>query len=680
MRKRIYVTHMALTLYMLSSLSVMGQMGQLGQGRQLQLINPDGSAAADSVAVGVIAPGVYLNEQLAMPSVDANGNVSIPSDDRQLVPLTADERGIHSIPADAKAVVAQNQHGFAFVPPGALTGKAKLRPWAKLKIDTATVPEQVRSKYQLHVLWRNDFAGHIPSGVLQNMRPGEDPFGGSPRVDPFGSPPATLPDWRFHNYATLFQQADIVDQTIAVPPGEVTIVLTGLSSDLGFESDASPSMLSVTLGIVRTVSNQTADFALPTFGSAQGRLVGNVNLPNWGRASDQATRIIATPVRAADVPPPRDLGHLLAGMAGSQDSRSDPFAAPSVAQHDKIADIYARHFASVEGTIMRTSGIGIAVAATDEQGEFTFDALPIGEYELRMMSMDTMQEIPTDYESAQGLTAVESDSPDGLRFVIKANELTELGEVRWRVDQRAEEAVKSNRGEGDKLNDSRLPSLPAARSNPVSPDQFAVAAQSRIEAALNKPVENIDFIGMPLAQVMEILSDDMNIPIVFNLKKLEMRGVSMDAPITMNLPPVTLRSVLNLVLDQVASGELTFVARDEVLLITTREDAAKNPGTSSSEASEMSKSLAAGTAPATDDRATEIIERWLKSTPQDADRSELKQLLENHLAAEFDTNQKTRRAEIDRLQQLLEQSRTWLDQRQQQREAIIQGRVQELLK
>lgn len=662
MRKRIVIPLMALMLYMLSSLSAMGQMGQE---RHLQLINPDGSAAADSVAVGVIAPSGYLNEQLGMRGADANGKDSTLSDGRQIVLLTVGERGILSIPAEAKAVVAQNQHGFAFVPPGALNGKAKLRPWAKLKIDTSNVPEQLRSKYQLRILWRNAFAGHIPSVVLQNMRP---------TVDPFGGPPA---DWRFHSYAVRHQKADIVDQTIAVPPGEVTIVLTMLDSDSGFESSAPPSMLSVTLGIVRTVSSQTAEFALPTFGSAQGRLIGDESFPNWGRASDQQTRIIAMPVRAANVPSPPNPGQLLAGMAGSQDSRSDPFAAPSVAQHDKIADVYARYFASVEGTEVRTSGIGIGVAATDEQGEFTFDALPTGEYELRMMPLDTTQEILTDYESAQGLTTVGSDSPETLRFVIKANELAELGEVRWRLEQGVEEAVNTRDGKVVQSADS---SLQAARRHPDNSNPFAAAAQARIEAALNMPVENIDFIGMPLAQVMEMLSDDMNIPIVFNLKEFKVRGFSMDAPITLNLPPVTLRSVLNLVLDQVASGELTFVARDEVLLITTREDADKNPSTSYSQAPGMSKSLASGTAPATDDRAAEIIERWLKSAPENADRSALKQQLEMHLSAEFEANQQTRRAEIDRLQQLLEQSRTWLDQRQQQREAIIQRRVQELLK
>lgn len=661
MRKRIFITHMALTLYMLSSLSAMGQMGQE---RHLQLINPDGSAAADSVAVGVIAPGVYLNEQLALPSADATGNVSIPPDGRQIVPLTAGKNGLLSIPADARAVVAQSQQGFAFVPPGALTGKAKLRPWAKLKIDTSNVPEQLRSKYQLRILWRNAFAGDIPSVVLQNMRP---------TVDPFGGPPAAPPDWRFHSYATRFQKADIVDQTITVPPGEVTIVLTVPD----FESSASPSVLLVPLGIVRTVSNQTAEFALPTFGSAQGRLIGDESFPNWGRASDQQARIVAMPVRAADVPSPPNPGQLLAGMAGSQDFRSDPFAAPSVAQQNKIADAYARYFASVEGTEVRTSGIGIGVAATDEQGEFTFESLPTGEYELRMMPLDTTQEILTDYEAAQGLTTVGSDSPETLRFVIKANELAELGEVRWRFEQGVEEAVNTRDGKVVQSADS---SLQAARHHPDNSNPFAAAAQARIEAALNMPVENIDFIGMPLAQVMEMLSDDMNIPIVFNLKEFKVRGFSMDAPITLNLPPVTLRSVLNLVLDQVASGELTFVARDEVLLITTREDAAKNPGTSYSQAPGMSKSLASGTAPATDDRAAEIIERWLQSAPENADRSALKQQLEMHLSAEFEANQQTRRAEIDRLQQLLEQSRTWLDQRQQQREAIIQRRVQELLK
>ena len=677
MRKHIFFTHMALALCMLSSLNAMGQIGQMRQEQPLQLINPDGSAAADCVAAGIIASGVYLNEQLALSTADGDSDVLISPDGRQIVSLNANESGILSIPAEAKAVVAQNQHGFAFVPPGALTGRAKLRPWAKLRIDISNVPEQLRSKCQLRILWKNDFAGDIPSTVLQYMRPTEDPFGGPSRVDPFGSPSAAPPDWRFHNYATRSQSVDVADQTIVVPPGEVTIVVTVLDSGLGFESASSSSMLSVTLGIVRTVSNQTAEFALPTFGSAHGRLVGNVNLPNWGRASDQATRIIAVPVRAADVPPPRDLGQLLAGMAGSQDSRSDPFAAPTVARQDKIADVYARYFASVEGTNVRTSGIGIGVAATDEQGEFTFDALPIGEYELPMMPLDATQETLTDYESAQGLTTVGSDSPEALRFVIKANALAELGEVRWRLEQRAEEAVKPRDGKVFQSADS---SLQAARHHPDNSNPFAVAAQSRIEAALNKPVENIDFIGMPLAQVMEMLSDDMNIPIVFNLKEFKVRGFSMDAPITMNLPPVTLRSVLNLVLDQVASGELTFVARDEVLLITTREDAAKNPGTSYSQVPGMSKSLASGTASATDDRATEIIERWLKSAPQNADRSDLMQQLETHLSAEFDANQQTRRAEIDRLQQLLEQSRTWLDQRQQQREAIIQGRVQELLK
>lgn len=514
MQRHACFTCMTLTLYMLSSLVANGQE------HPLELINPDGSAAADSVAVAVIAPGVYLDEQLALPGVDANGNVSIQPVSRQIVPLNTSKNGLLPVPAEAKAVVSQNQHGFAFVPPGALAAKVKLRPWAKLEIDASNVPEQLRSKYQLRILWENNFAGSLSSSVEQKPRRTDNPFGDPVVNDPFATPAAAPPDWRFHNYVTRSQTVEIVDQTVAVPPGEVTLVLDVRKS----ESNESTGMPLVTLGIVRSVSNQTAEFALPTFGSAQGQFVGDVSFPNWSRASDQAPRIIALPVRATNVPPPRDLSQLLSDMAGSQDSRSDPFAAPSVAQQKNIADAHARYFASAEGTAVRTSRIGIAIAATDEQGKFTFDALPTGVYELRLMPPDGTKGTLSGYEAAQGLAAVGSDSPDALRFDVKANELSDLGSVAWTEKQVAGGAVIS------------------------------------------------------------------------------------------------------------------------------------------------------------DDGAAEIVESWLKSASQNADRSELKQLLETHLSTEFDMNQKMRRAEIDRLQQLLEQSRTWLDQRQKKREAIIQRRVQELLK
>ncbi len=662
MRKSIYFSHLTLALTMFSSLCA------LGQERQLELINPDGSVAVDCAAIAVIAPGVYLNEQLELPSYSASSNVSKPPSSGQIVPMRTNKSGLLSIPPEAKAVIAQNDPGFAFVPPNALSGKAKLRPWAKLKIDASPFPEKLRSKYQLRILWQNRFAGELPDEVRNHTRPAVAPQIGSGNVDPFGDRPVAPPDWRFNDYATLFQIVDIADQTATVPPGEVTIVLDSTDS----ESAVSPS---IPLGIVRTTSNQTAEFKLPEFGSAHGQLVGDASLPNWSQATDRASRIFAMPVRADDIPllPNQDI--VLANLLRSQAIGSDPFTSGGAAQLDKVMDAYARYLASPEGTIARTSVIGKVVVPADEHGKFTFDALPIGQYELRWLVPDGREKSPTGYGTTSQLTAVGNGTPGALLFAIKANELTDLGSVVWRVMKADKAVVTPNDGEVVKPN---LISPPDAPNNPTISNQFALTSQTRIEAALNKPVSDIAFGPTHLGFVIDWLSQHSFTPIFFNRFELEKLGLDfINAPLTIDLPRVTLRSALNLVLSQVADGQLTFVIRDEAVLITTREDAAKHPNITYSDTQTIPP---AATLPTVDDGAAEIVERWLQSAPQNADRSELKQLLETHLSAEFDASQQSRRAEIDRLKQLLEQSISWLDQRQQQREKIIQQRVQELLK
>ena len=65
---------------------------------------------------------------------------------------------------------------------------------------------------------------------------------------------------------------------------------------------------------------------------------------------------------------------------------------------------------------------------------------------------------------------------------------------------------------------------------------------------------------------------------------------------------------------------------------------------------------------------------------KDADREELRALLQKHLESEFDANQKSRQAEIERLQQLLGKSKEWLNKRQERRDEIIKKRIEELLR
>ena len=93
------------------------------------------------------------------------------------------------------------------------------------------------------------------------------------------------------------------------------------------------------------------------------------------------------------------------------------------------------------------------------------------------------------------------------------------------------------------------------------------------------------------------------------------------------------------------------------------------PGTSSNDLNQAQPDAAAG-----------IIEQWLKTAGKDADREELRALLQKHLESEFDANQESRQAEIERLQQLLGKSKEWLNKRQERRDEIIKKRIDELLR
>jgi len=94
-------------------------------------------------------------------------------------------------------------------------------------------------------------------------------------------------------------------------------------------------------------------------------------------------------------------------------------------------------------------------------------------------------------------------------------------------------------------------------------------AEQRIFGELNRTT-NLDVVEMPLRDVVAYLSEVHGIPIVLSAKKLEEASVSGDTPITKSVRGITLRSALRLLLRDL---ELTYVIRDEVLQITTPEDA-----------------------------------------------------------------------------------------------------------
>jgi hypothetical protein len=82
----------------------------------------------------------------------------------------------------------------------------------------------------------------------------------------------------------------------------------------------------------------------------------------------------------------------------------------------------------------------------------------------------------------------------------------------------------------------------------------------------------MDFTDTPLRDVMAFLKDQHGIEIQIDEKELAESGVKKDAPVTLAVKGITLRSALRLLLSQL-SKSANFVVADEVLLITSREGA-----------------------------------------------------------------------------------------------------------
>ncbi|MFZ1935680.1 MAG: hypothetical protein WCB27_15250 [Thermoguttaceae bacterium] len=92
---------------------------------------------------------------------------------------------------------------------------------------------------------------------------------------------------------------------------------------------------------------------------------------------------------------------------------------------------------------------------------------------------------------------------------------------------------------------------------------------ARIEAALASPTELV-FVEAPLVDVLDYLKQRHCIEIQTDHKALEDTGVGTDSPVTVDLKGISLRSALNLMLRNL---NLTWIIEDEVLIITTVEEA-----------------------------------------------------------------------------------------------------------
>ncbi len=106
---------------------------------------------------------------------------------------------------------------------------------------------------------------------------------------------------------------------------------------------------------------------------------------------------------------------------------------------------------------------------------------------------------------------------------------------------------------------------PAKDAGPLSPEE-------NIRAELNHKT-SIRFVEAPLAEAVKRLSEAHQIPILIDLRALEEIGLSSKEPVNLTVKDISLRSALRLLLNDL---ELSYMIRNEVLLITTEESAEQN--------------------------------------------------------------------------------------------------------
>ncbi|HEX7446167.1 MAG TPA: VWA domain-containing protein [Pirellulales bacterium] len=93
--------------------------------------------------------------------------------------------------------------------------------------------------------------------------------------------------------------------------------------------------------------------------------------------------------------------------------------------------------------------------------------------------------------------------------------------------------------------------------------------EEKILQALNEPTV-MDFEETPLRDAIDFLKEKHNIEIQLDARALEDGGLGSDTPVTRSLKGISLRNALRLLLGEY---ELTYVIRNEVLLITSKTEA-----------------------------------------------------------------------------------------------------------
>lgn len=137
--------------------------------------------------------------------------------------------------------------------------------------------------------------------------------------------------------------------------------------------------------------------------------------------------------------------------------------------------------------------------------------------------------------------------------------------------------VWAQTGENTSSTSASQPTVAAATPPPTchcAGEQNSAAA-TKIRAALAGPLKptGLEFTETPLEQVVNQIQEEHGISIQLDVPALRDAGLNPQEPITVNVRNVSLKSALRLMLKQ---HQLTYIIQNEVLTITTPEQAETN--------------------------------------------------------------------------------------------------------
>ncbi len=385
----------------LGLLAGVGCCGHEGWAGELQLINPDGAAASDARSVLLTSnQPVRLTPELEQwPAGVTESN--------QAATASAPQTGATvNYTAGDKVAVVNSSQGFAFVPLETATDTYRLLPHGTIALDTSNFDDEFKASHQVRLVWSNCFAS-------LNLPPLAEEFQG-------------VVDWRFYSMATLTYVLPMQDAEIAVPPGDIWLMVT----EAGFEESEGPNGQGQAIGFWPVSSGKATDLQIPGLGAITGRLEMGDGLPNWGAVPGNSKLMVwAEKFSLPDF-------HVATQYWPFEQEMNRPVAQWSADERD----LFARFCASPEGRQFRQGNFKMfSSKPVADNGGFELSMLPAGEYDLFRVN-ETSQTVVkiegrdershTRVFSQRGQLAAVDASDQPLRVSVEAGETSKLGELK----------------------------------------------------------------------------------------------------------------------------------------------------------------------------------------------------------------------------------------------------------